>query len=61
MSDLPEFDRIVLAPDEFLLLSPKHDDEMTAEQVDRIIGAIPDGLRGRVLVFDGLKVSVVKP
>jgi hypothetical protein len=55
---LPKFEEIILGPGDFLVLVPRV--PITAWQAEKLKVRLPDTLRGRVLVVDGMDVTVAR-
>lgn len=53
-----QFAQVVLGPDDLLVLLPR--EPMNAQQAERLNRQLPDSLRGRILVADGMNVVVAK-
>jgi hypothetical protein len=60
VTELPPLRRLVLAPDEFLLLAKEDGTNLTAEEAVAIQIAVPPALRDRVLIMSGMTATVVK-
>lgn len=56
--DLPQFQEVVLGPDDFLVLILRQ--PITPAKVAELNGRLPAALRGRVVMVDGLHVTVAR-